>query len=357
MKDFLPMSFSEENRPGLAIWAITPEGAKLAVRISEKLPVAIVCLSESVEVPAGFSGYRFARLSQAVTRSFGQYAGHIFIMSAGIVVRLIAPHIRHKTLDPAVLVVDEKGRHVISLLSGHIGGANELAREVAQLIRATPVITTATDVNNVPGIDVLAKAANLFIENPEAIKTVSMAFLTGRKIHLHDPFRILCHKISQFSVLTSHFPDSVPGVFIDDVQMELPPEVLILRPRSLSLGMGCNRNTDMAEMKALLYEVLEKFNLSPNSLESIASIDIKEDETGLIALSQNLNLELKFFSREELNQVTNIENPSEMVEKHVGVKSVCEAAAILASKMGKLIVAKHSTRNVTAAIARTDFTS
>jgi cobalt-precorrin 5A hydrolase len=122
-----------------------------------------------------------------------QYTGHIFIMSTGIVVRVIAPLIRHKTEDPAVVVVDDRGMHAISLLSGHLGGANELAQKIAGIIGAKPVITTATDVNLVPAIDVLAKEKSLFIENPEAIKTVNMALLRGDKIHVHDPFSFLAN--------------------------------------------------------------------------------------------------------------------------------------------------------------------
>ena len=145
--------------------------------------------------------------------------------------------------------------------------------------------------------------------------------------------------------------------FIDDVHVNMPPQVLILRPGSLVAGMGCNRNTSMEEMKSFLHEVLEKFGLSFNSLYLIATIKIKADEPGLLSLSKDLELPITFYEKEELNQINDIETPSSMVEKHTGVKSVCEAAAILASDRGKLIVPKQSTRNVTVAIARKSFTS
>ncbi len=340
----------------LAIWAVTPNAAHLAVKIAEHLPDAELYFSASLK-NSGISDktvWTFERLSDAVSEKFALYKGHIFIMSAGIVVRVIAPHIRHKTIDPAVVVLDEKGYHAISLLSGHIGGANELAAEVGQITGAEPVITTATDINQVPAIDLLAKKANLFIENPEAVKTVTMAVLKREEILLYDPCSYLSCGNAHFRRTADFYEmthGSIPGIFIADTQADLPLNVLILRPRSLVAGIGCNRNTDKEEMKALLYETLGKSGLSPNSLRSIASIDIKKDEAGLIALAEELELPLRFFSREELSRVETIETPSETVEKHIGVKSVCEAAAILASETGTLIVPKHRTRNVTVAIA------
>jgi cobalt-precorrin 5A hydrolase len=149
----------------------------------------------------------------------------------------------------------------------------------------------------------------------------------------------------------------VPGIYIDDVIVDLPPQVLVLRPASLVAGIGCNRNTAMEEMKALLADVLATHNLAPACLASLASLDVKSDESGLLSLAENLNLPLIFYNRRELNQVKEIQNPSTMVEKHVGVKSVCEASAILTARGGALIVPKQLTKNVTIAIARINFSS
>jgi cobalt-precorrin 5A hydrolase len=312
--------------------------------------------------------FKFRSLSGTLEKKFHQYSGHIFIMSTGIVVRVIAPLIKHKTEDPAVVVVDDRGIHAISLLSGHLGGANELAQKIAGIIGANPVITTATDVNKVPAIDVLAREKSLFIENPDIIKTVNMALLKGEKIHVHDPFSFLAKCLPNpeprtYGGAKKHFQknsrdkefEGVPGVYVDDVKSELPAQVLILRPASLVAGIGCNRNTGMEEMKVLLQDVLEMNNLASSSLKCMASIDVKADEPGLITLAQNLGLTVIFFTRQELNQVKGIKNPSTIVEKHVGVKSVCEAAAIRAAQNGTLIVPKQSTRNVTLAIARINF--
>jgi len=329
-----------EKQNKTAIWAITPKAVKLAEKLAEKQPLAEIFPAKS--------------LKESLPQVFHKYQAHIFIMSTGIVVRMIAPYIRHKTTDPAVVVMDELALHAISLISGHLGGANALAKKIGQITGAAPVITTATDLNNIPAIDVIAKEKNLFIENPSAIKHISMALLTGQKIWVHDPCGFVKKDIGD-SAISSSFVQDAPGVYVDDILSDLPSKALILRPKSLAVGMGCNRNTDAGEMKSLLFETLDKYRLSPNSIKTIASVDIKNDEPGLISLAKDLELPLSFFDRQTLKGVKNIENPSKMVEKHIGVQSVCEAAAILAADKGKLIVPKQKTKNVTVAIARINF--
>jgi cobalt-precorrin 5A hydrolase len=346
-----------------AVWSITPNGFKLARKIAGGLSDAEIFVSDKLADAEGNLS-TFRSLSDGLTDVFHQYSGHIFIMSTGIVVRIIAPLIRSKLEDPAVVVVDDRGNHAISLLSGHLGGANALAAEVAELIRAKPVITTATDVNQILAIDVLAKEKHLIIENPEAIKIVNMALLKGERIGLHDPYGLMEDSIdavawsdeilAQPSGSSEKWSgeDSTSRVFIDDVMVDLPPEVLVLRPPTLIAGMGCNRNTPMEEMKHLLETVLAQFHLSGVSLCGLASINLKADEPGLLALAEALGLPLHFYAKDELNQVKDIKNPSSMVEKHIGVKSVCEAAAMLAAQSETLVAPKQTSRNVTVAIAR-----
>jgi cobalt-precorrin 5A hydrolase len=273
-------------------------------------------------------------------------------------VRAIAPVLKDKTVDPAVVVVDDCGRFAVSLISGHIGGANRLALRVAKVLGAAPVITTATDTNQKPAIDVLAVDLGLAIENPECIKAVNMALLTGDPIFLHDPYGWLTHHLAGGAVsakedMLLHKPDmSSAGVWVDDVLGGEPSHALVLRPPSLVAGIGCNRHTPKEEIRAKLMEVLELSSLSHRSLHAIASIDLKSDEAGLCALAADLDLPLQFFTKDQLAAVDNVPTPSDTVAKHVGVPSVCEAAALLASQNGRLIVPKQSTRNVTIAIAR-----
>ena len=169
-----------------AIWAITPNGADLARSMAREMTGSRLFLSERVAGEAD-GAIGFKRLKDAINSQFPRYTSHVFIMATGIVVRTIGKHLIHKTKDPAVVVCDEAGQFAISLVSGHVGGANNLARKVARITGGQPVITTATDVNRVPAIDVIAVQAGLAIENPEAIKAVNMALLTGQPVALVSP--------------------------------------------------------------------------------------------------------------------------------------------------------------------------
>jgi len=340
-----------------AIWVITPNGLKLAERIDANMPETDLFVSANLDTRLPYKS--FDRLATAVAQQFKVYDRHLFITAVGIAVRMIAPYLEDKTRDPAVVVLDDGGQHVVSLVSGHIGGGNALAETIARITGARPVITTATDVRGVPAIDTIAVDKNLAIENPPVIKRINMAFLRNQRIRLYDPADILAGTIPDSSLdRIEHIADfwdtagNIPGVCVSDNVVAVPENVLILRPRSLAAGIGCNRDTAKEEIEALLKEALVQNNLSLHSLKSIASIDIKHDERGLLALGADLNLPLVFFTKEELNAARGIENPSATVATHTGAKSVCEAAAILATDQGSLIVPKNKSKNATVAIAR-----
>jgi cobalt-precorrin 5A hydrolase len=348
----------------MAIWALTTEGARLGRRLQAFFPGSRLfagrragdfCVKD-----------RFERLGDALPQHFNHYEGHVFIMAAGIVVRALAPLLRHKTEDPAVVVLDECGRHAVSLVSGHLGGANELARRIGACIGARPVITTATDLRNVPAIDLVARERGLIIENPEAIRHVSMALLEGHTVALHDPQGHLAGALPPegfWSAADSAVPVGGvrgmdgPGVWVDDIRIDLPEEILVLRPASLIVGVGCNRNTPPDEILDLLNRVLDDHRLAAASIAGLASIDLKADEKGILALAQTLSCRLMLYSRDQLAAVRDIPSPSKVVQKHVGVKSVCEAAALLASENGNLVAPKRVSPNATIAIARKSFTS
>jgi cobalt-precorrin 5A hydrolase len=340
-----------------AIWAITPNGAALAGRLAAALHPADTFATETL-TGLPLATVRFGSLKEAVAANFRRYSGHVFIMATGIVVRAVAGLLATKTEDPAVVVVDDRGRFAISLISGHLGGANRLAGRVAAAIGAQAVITTATDVNALPAIDLLADELGLKIENPQAIKTVNMALLRGAAVEVHDPFGLLSGRIPHAIAFKGLGEGAIARVFVDDRLSGEPGGALILRPRSLVAGIGCNRTTPAAEIKALLFETLKSGGLARASLRGLASIDLKANEPGLAALAEELELSLEFFDREQIGALGGaVPTPSSIVAKHIGVQSVCEAAAILASRGGTLIVPKRTTRNATVAIARIGFTS
>lgn len=335
----------------IGLWALTPNGAGLADRLAGEWPAADLHLSRRVAGPYP-RARRFDKLGPAVEKYFPAYKAHLFFMATGIVVRTIAPLLAHKTRDPAVVVVDDRANWAVSLVSGHLGGANRLAEAVAETLGAQAVITTATEVNDKPAVDLLARELGLVIENPEAIKHMNMALLTDAPFYCHDPFELMTSRLPRSTeALASDFA-SRPGVYVDDRCAELPPQVLVLRPPTLVAGMGCNRGTPMTELLELLMSALETHRLSPASLGAIASVDLKADEKGLVELAAELDLPLECHSREDLKKVTNLPSPSAMVQKHIGVPSVCEAAALTSAPEGTLIVPKMKTINVTVAIAR-----
>ncbi len=355
----------------IAVWAITPNGLTLGqdickkvsgtrLFVSEKLtvtphtapPLTLKLEGTKAEVVDQEGGVApFKKLSEKLSQQFFRFSAHIFIFSTGIAVRMLAPLIQSKTTDPAVIVVDDKGIHVISLLSGHLGGANRLAQEIATLINARPVITTATDINKLPSIDLLALENNLYIENPGAIKPVNMAFLNADTMDVYDPGNYIHPLIPKKFIRSQAIPKDRTGVACTWKTMKVPRETLILRPMILSVGIGCNRGTSLATLHGFFKEVFTAEGLSLNAVFTLATTEIKQDETGLLHLADRLGLPIKFYNKNQLNSVDTIETPSRMVEKHLGVKSVCEAAAILAAGRGPLIVPKKKNQDVTIAVA------
>lgn len=247
----------------------------------------------------------------------------LYIGAAGIAVRAIAPFVKDKTSDPAVLVMDEAGRHVISLLSGHIGGANALAEKIALLTGAEPVITTATDVRGIPAIDSWAVSQDMAIENPSAVKAVSASLLAGRSV----------------------------GVAITERTIRPPFDVtLYLRPRTLVLGAGCKKGVDAETFEKNALAFLRENGVSLLSVRALASIDVKKDEEAFLHFSQKYRLPFLTYDADELKNAAGVFAHSDFVEKTVGVGNVCERAAVLASA-GALLVGKTVYEGMTFALA------
>ncbi len=364
-------SFAEA---AVAIWAITPNGLALGQKLCAHVKQARMFVSTSLEnksnenkIPSetGDSGGRdgnqvtptevcdipvfFHRLSEAVSEQFHAYDCHVFIFSTGIAVRILAPLVVSKLTDPAVVVLDDKGLHAISLISGHIGQANTYTRHIARLLSADPVITTATDVNYLPAIDVLAKKLGLFIETPKAIKIINMAFLQNRAICLHDPLHLLEPWIPAH--LIAHASLQEPTVVCDWQKQKVSRETLVLRPGVLAVGIGCNRNTPFDVIYDFFTTTLNTAGISVHAVAVLATTDVKQDEPGILELAVHLKIPVQFYDTPALASVKTIQTPSAMVEKHLGVKSVCEAAAILASSNGTLVLPKKKNQDVTLAVA------
>jgi cobalt-precorrin 5A hydrolase len=343
---------AESEMELVTVAALTPQGAALARRLREDLGEALCRLPRRLakECPEEIP---FDRVAEVFQEAFSRRQPLVCIMAAGIAVRGAAPFLKNKATDPPVVVVDEQGRYAVSLLSGHLGGANDLARRVARILGGQAVITTATDVNNLPALDVLAPRLGLAVENPDAVRDIHMALLAGEPVRLVDREGRLTEALQEHSGL--FVADSVlaapgPGVYVGYEERDWPGGWLLLRPRILVAGLGCHQGAPAGEILDFLRQIFQKEGLSLLSLKSLVTIEARKDAPGLKAAARELGVELVWFSPEELNQIS-APNPSPIAARHLGAPSVCEAAALKAAG-GPLIVTKCKSANVTLAVAR-----
>lgn len=288
--------------------------------------------------------YKDAKNIYALTGNLmEEYDALIFIGAAGIAVRAIAPYIKSKDTDPAVIVCDEMGKFVIPVLSGHIGGANRLACELAEEINAQPVITTATDINKVWAVDSWASENGFYIENIKNIKYISSALLRKESVGLDSDFKIngpLPENIS--------FGSFENGIVISPFLKKTFKNTLNIVPKCISLGIGCRKNTKLRSIE----ELFEKSAICPQAVREISTVDIKKDEMALKEFADKLGVTLNFYTAPELENVEGDFSESEFVRKVAGVGNVCERAA--AKGGGKLILKKITGDGVTLAAAMDD---
>ncbi|MGM9607678.1 MAG: cobalt-precorrin 5A hydrolase [Oscillospiraceae bacterium] len=268
----------------------------------------------------------------------------VFVGACGIAVREIAPHVRSKLTDPAVVSIDELGRFVVPLLSGHIGGANELALELAGALGATPVITTATDIHNKFSVDAWAARQGLLITNLQAAKAVSAAILE-RPVPLASDFPIVTDLPS--GVVTGENGDV--GICISCQKKKPFDQTLLLVPPVLHLGLGCRRGTSKETIREAVEQVLDEHMIHRKAIRCAASIDLKADEAGLLAFCEENHWPVQFYTANELEAVPGEFTPSERVLRVTGVDNVCERAAMLGAE--KLLVQKTIHNGVTVAVA------
>ena len=275
---------------------------------------------------------------------FSQSDGLVYVGAAGIAVRAIAPYLKSKTTDPAVVVVDECARYAIPILSGHLGGANDLARAIGRVCGAIPVLTTATDVNGVFAVDEWAKRQNCLVLNPEQIKTVSAKLLAGGTVTVQSswpiagqPPRNVCQTEDRGA----------------DVLLDIHPgtgEKLHLVPRIAVLGVGCKKNVSFQMLEAALAAFLERTGVCEQAVSAVASIDLKKEEPGLLDFCAAHGWPLKTYPAEQLRAVEGQFTPSAFVQGVTGVDNVCERSAVLASG-GTLCQGKTARDGITMALA------
>lgn len=340
------------SQPKPAVYAVTEKGLRLGRRLAEGLGADLYAPARLAEDARALP---FDSLGALMAATFAARPAHVFVCACGIAVRAIAPHVRDKTCDPAVVCCDDAGRFAISLLSGHLGGANDLAREAAALIGATAVVTTATDAAGAPAIELLARELGLAVANPAATRRVNAALAAGGPVAVFDPlgrFAPADPAATPFFEWVAEPRAPAPDTPLVVVDWRLGPDApdrLFLRPKVLVAGIGCRRDAPAADILELVAHVCRQRGLAVESIGLVASIEAKRHEPGLLEAAASLGAALRFFSSEELAGVA-APHPSETVKRHMGVGSVCEAAAILASGGGKLLAAKTRTGFSTVAL-------
>ncbi|MBR6967592.1 MAG: cobalt-precorrin 5A hydrolase [Ruminococcus sp.] len=276
---------------------------------------------------------------------FSTYDALIFVCACGIAVRAAAPYLRSKTTDPAVLAVDDCGKFIIPVLSGHIGGANALARQLAVLTGAVPVVTTATDTGGRFSPDCFAAANGLVITDLRAAKEIAAAVLDGEKTGLVTEYK--CLNMPEDVVCGS---GSRTGIYIGSGDVEPFPVTLRLVPRNIVIGIGCKKGITAGTVSRRVHSALNEAGIPFERVYGAASIDLKSDEKGLLEFCSSCGLELSFFSAEELMSTEGEFTPSAFVMETAGADNVCERSAVRLSD-GRLVLRKSAAEGVTVAAA------
>ncbi len=346
----------------IAVIAITKHGIEIARRIKQKMPEV------EIYVPAKHSdggtdvNWFSEQSTQLVSDLFKTHNALICIFSLGAVIRMIAPHLVDKKSDPAVIVIDDRANHVISALSGHLGGANALARLISSFLGSQPVITTAADVNETIAVDLVGKEFGWTIENFENVTKTSAFMVNGEKIAIYQdageknwwhgqlPKNVaIVDSLEKINSL-----EFKAGLVISDREVsdpEVKSKSVIYRPKSLVVGIGLHWDTSKDVIESGVKEVFKEKGLSLKSIRNISSINRGARVKGLEEFSKQYGIPVEIYDKEELASVS-VPNPSDTVQKFEGTPSVSEASSLLSSR-GVLIVPKQKfPPNLTVAVSR-----
>ena len=344
----------------VSVLAITKNGINIGEKLKELFP------NWDIFVPSKLSNENKSIIwyseptSDKIIELFKNSNALICLFSLGAVIRLIAPYLKNKKTDPAVIVIDDKTNFVISVLSGHIGGANELTQEISEKLNALPVITTAADVNKTIAVDLVGREFGWKIDDETTVTKISAHMVNAEPIGVFQQtgnkkwYKELPKNVTIYNSLEElKKSNSKAYLIISDtiIDNELAQESVIYRPQSLVIGIGLHWDTTKDTIKDGIEHCLKKFNLSSKCIAKLVSIKKSEDVQGLIDLGEEMKIPVEYVNREELAEIIT-PNPSNTVKAFEGTASVSEAAAIKISN-GELIVEKQKfPPNLTVAIAR-----
>jgi cobalt-precorrin 5A hydrolase len=364
------------RRP-FAVYAITKHGVAIARQLVAGLPDADLYVSEKLraDAPEGSKALPLP-MGPLLRDTFLAYDCHVFVISVGAVVRMVAPLLQNKKVDPAVLCIDDANRFTICVLSGHVGRGNAFTDRVAGVLENQAVITTASDAIGTLTVDILGRELGWQLDDPDRNVTRGCAAVVNAApvLFVQEAGEPAFWPEDKPLPPGVRYATSLEGVDLlawemllvaTDRDLRSREDVLdravVYRPKTLVLGIGCDRDTPCDLVERGVTELLGKNGLSAKCVKAVASIDKKADEPALLELGRRHGWPLRFFSAEELDAVPEIENPSETVKRHVGTRGVAEPSALLAAGASKLLVPKQTYtepgagRSMTFAVARIPF--
>jgi cobalt-precorrin 5A hydrolase len=356
-----------------ALYAITRHGIGHAARLAEAMPGTDLFVSKKLIDLAPASAKPFdLPMGPLLEATFTAYDCHVFVISVGAVVRMVAPLLQNKKVDPAVLCVDDANRFTICVLSGHVGRGNAFTERVASLLGNQPVITTASDAIGTLTVDILGRELGWTLDDPDRNVTRGCAAVVNAAPVLFvqeagEPGFWPEDKPLPPGVTYATSLDGVDPkqweilLWATDREVKHEPgfdNAVVYRPRSLVLGVGCDRDTPFELVERGVARVLTEAGLSERSVKALATVDKKADEPALLELSKRRGWPLVTYTPEQLDPVEGQQRPSETVKKHVGTRGVSEPAALLAAGARELLVPKQkytepgAGRSMTVAVAR-----
>ncbi len=327
----------------VAVIALTEDGVKIGEKLKQQLAESELASKE------------FSSLNRLVGPLFEDYDGLVFIMSLETVVRVIAPYIKDKRNDPAVVTVDETAKQAISTLSGHLGGANALAREVAEIIGAEPIITNASNCKKKLSFDLLAQRLNSVLTPFKNLKLANAALVNNKPVNIFSDLELdfkLPEAVKLFPLekltageLRVGFP-----VIISKQKINLKQPYLQLVPQNIIVGIGCRRGVPVDLISAALNSALGRLNFRLESIKALATVDLKEDEVGIRQLAQRLEVPVEIVSRAEIKTVEFDHSSSEFEKEKIGAGGVCELVAMISAQNPELKLKKQILDGVTIAV-------
>ncbi|WFA10254.1 cobalt-precorrin 5A hydrolase [Tissierella sp. Yu-01] len=289
-----------------------------------------------------------------INRSWSKYDGFIFISATGIAVRMIASYIKNKAKDPAIIVIDDMAKFVISLLSGHLGGANKVAEWIADEIGVTPVITTASDNRGIDSVDVFAQRNNYHIEDMKSVKEITSMMVNGKRIGIYTEDEKMINYdnieiIEDLSNLDVTLDGAIIVTSVKDIgEINIP--FTILRPKNINIGIGCRKGIETEVIVEAIEAALMGKNISVKSLRTIGTVEVKKFEVGIIKAAEHFGCSLKIFGIDDIEQIENKFQKSQFVKDTIGVYSVSEPCAYLLG--GEMITRKSRFNGVTISISK-----